>query len=75
MKQEEFDEYGTYNLWKEVSHLLMRLEMSQKKRMEERDKWWVLNYRNDLMTYQDLTGEEHPFLQHELKKTERVLEV
>ena len=74
MKQEEFDEYGTYNLWKEVSHLLMRLEMSQKKKMEERDKWWVLNYRNDLMTNQDLTGEEHPFLQHELKKTERVIE-
>ena len=72
--EQTYEQFGTYNLWKEVSLLLMRLEMSQRTKMEERTRWWWLNYRNDLYTYQDLTGEQHPFLEHELKKTERVLE-
>ena len=67
--EETYDQFGTFNLWKERDVLIRRLYYSSKTKLEERDDFWKLVFSNDMMTLEELTGENYPFLQQELQKT------
>ena len=72
--EQTYETLETFNLWKERDVLIRRLYYSSKTKLEERDDFWKLCWKNDLMTLEELSGEEYPFLQHELKITEHRVE-
>ena len=71
--EQTYEQFGTFQSWKEISILIRRLEYLSKRPIEERDPFWVLNWKNDCLTLEELTQEPNPFLDIELQKTQSVV--
>ena len=73
--EQTYEQFGTFQSWKEISILIRRLEYLSKRPIDEMDDFWVLNWKNDCLTLEELTQEPNPFLEIELKKTQSVVSV
>ena len=73
MMEQTYEQFGTFQSWKEISILIRRLEYLSKRPLDERDQFWVLNWKHDCLTLEELTQEPNPFLDIELQKTQSVV--
>ena len=56
-----------------INHLISLLELHTKKDIQNRDRWWVLRFRNLVDTLEYVSGRRIPHLQDEINNTEQRL--
>ena len=56
-----------------VNHLIELIELESKKDIQNRDRWWVLRFRNLVDTLEYVSGRRVPHLQEEINNTEETL--
>ena len=56
-----------------INHLIWLLELSTRKDLNLRDRWWCIRFSNLLETYEKVTNTNHPFLREELNKTQELV--
>ena len=57
-----------------INHLIVLLESLYKKDIHERDRWWVMRFRNLLDTLETVTNRRYKYLHQELLNTIENLE-
>ena len=58
-----------------VNHLIELIELESKKDIQNRDRWWVLKYRNLVRTLECICGRRFSYLQEEINNTEQMLKL
>ena len=56
-----------------VNHLIELIELESKKDIQNRDRWWVLRFRNLVDTLENVSGRRFSYLQEEINNTEESL--
>ena len=56
-----------------INHLISLLELHTKKDIKNRDRWWVLRFRNLVDTLENVSGRRFSYLQDEINNTEQRL--
>ena len=57
-----------------INHLIGLIESLYKKDIQERDRWWVMRFRNLVDTLETVTQRKYLYLHQELLNTEENLE-
>ena len=52
-----------------INHLIGLLESMYKKRMNERDQWWVMRFSNLLDTLETVSSKQYKYLRDEVTNT------
>ena len=52
-----------------INHLIVLLESMYKKRMNERDEWWVMKFSNLLDTLETVSSKRYKYLRDEVTNT------
>ena len=58
-----------------INHLISLLELHTKKDIQNRDRWWVLRFRNLVDTLENVSGRRVSYLQEEINNTEQRLKL